>query len=177
MKRIFLLLICLSTLGAVAQSNPRAVRFKKTEHFSISLSIDPTSSVKEKGVDALIEVEYNWLLNIKAGIENFQALEGGYTSFTGGIGFNLTHGFQERFVYTGGIRLGVIHRGFLTEDSGSYPLFGWEGQVNYRIAPNFIIGLRGTLDWREDFLYTGGDPSYRGSGFVTLKYTWKRRKN
>lgn len=175
MKGLIIFIISIFTMGVFSQSNPSAIRFKKTEHFSVSTSIDPFASIKEGGLDILTEIEYNGLMNVKAGVENFQVLQGGYLALTGGIGVNLTHGLREKFVYTGGIRLGVIHRGWLTKDKYPYPLFGFEGQINYNLTENIVLGLRGTYDWREDFLYTGGEPSYRSSGFFTIKYRWKRK--
>jgi len=146
--------------------NGQSLEFGKREYTSLSVTVEPYSSFKEKSINMTFEFEYvsNWGY-IKPSIQIFPALEGGYIDTSAGLGLNLTSGYFEDWRYYGGIRLGHIFRG-----NEGYPLFGWEAGIDKKITDNFYIGLRGTLDWREDFLYTGGKPDYQFNGGIRFRH-------
>jgi hypothetical protein len=160
MKKVFLIVL-LPLLGFTQQ-----VRFGDKEYSNISISIDPYASYKESSINAIFEFEYvpNWGY-IKPSLQVFPALEGGYVDLAVGFGLNLIQGYEEDWRLYGGIRLGHIFRG-----NEGYPLFGWELGLDRRISKDFSIGIGSTLDWREDFLFTGGDPAYRLNGKIRFRF-------
>jgi len=142
------------------------IRFGDKEYSNISISVDPYASYKEKSPNLTFEFEYVcYFLYIKPSVQIFPALEGGYIDTAVGLGLTLIQGYEENWRLYGGIRLGHNWRG-----SEDYPLFGWELGIDKRITDRFSIGIGSTLDWREDFKYTGGDPAYQINGKVRFRY-------
>ena len=159
MKTIKLLSVLLLTSVSFAQ-----VDFGKKEYFTFSVGIDPTATIERKSPNLVAEIELvEKSFYIKAGVQILPALEGGYIDYAGGAGINITSGIFEEFRYYGGVRLGVIKR-----ESYSYPLFGFEGGIDYNISESTFIGLRSTYDKRTDFEFWGGETEYRLSGFIRL---------
>lgn len=162
MKNYFTLAILILSLNATAQ-----LQFIQNEYVTLSGHIDPSASVKEGGLHfgAEIQLVSHWKY-VKAGFQSFNALEGGYLDYTGGFGVNLTSDIFEETRYYAGIRLGFIKRGFLDGESQTYPLAGLEGGFDYQLTDTFFVGLRSTIDWREDMMYSGANPKYVPSGFI-----------
>jgi len=159
-----LLVLAFLVIGMMANAQ---IQFGQKEYFTASVYVDTSASVKEGGVNFGSEIELvNYWMYVKAGVQSFGALEGGYFDVSGAMGLNLTSGIFEEMRYYGGIRLGVINRGYKDSDSRPYPLFGFEGGIDYNVNEVLFVGLRATADYREDFLYSGANPEYRCSGFV-----------
>jgi len=159
MKTIKLLSVLLLTSASFAQ-----VDFGKKEYFTFSVGIDPTATIERKSPNLVAEIELvEKAFYIKAGVQILPALEGGYFDYTGAAGFNLETGLFNEFRYYGGVRLGVIKR-----ESYSYPLFGFEGGLDYNISESVFIGLRATYDKRTDFEFWGGETENRLSCFGRL---------
>lgn len=163
MRKLLLIIFTMLLTSSVASSQ---FKFGQQERFRVAAFVDPTASLKEKSpcFGAELELEAHFIY-IKASMQLLPGLEGGYTDAAGGMGLNFTNGiFEDTRVYAG-IRLGHIWR----KDQG-YPLFGWEGGINFNIGPSktTYIGVSGTLDWREDFLFTGAEPEYQPSGYVKI---------
>lgn len=156
---IFLLL----SLTGISQ-----VRFLDMEYFNFSASIDPTATIKESSPNLVAELELvSYWGYVKATAQILPGLEGGYVDFGGAMGVNITFDRWNTFRAYSGIRLGTIRRG-----GYSYPLFGFEGGVDWNINDKFFIGYRGTADWREDFLFSGADPAYRLSSYLRAGIKW-----
>jgi hypothetical protein len=81
------------------------LRFKKTEYFTISTSVDPSSSFKEKGIDIVGKIEYSGFVYVKAGFESFSVLQGGYKDLHWAMGLNLTTALLKRSRFYEGIRV------------------------------------------------------------------------
>lgn len=162
MKKLLLIATLILGLNATAQ-----LQFVQNEYVTLSGYVDPSASVKEKGINfgAEIQLVSNWKY-VKAGFQSFNALEGGYLDYTGGFGVNLTSDIFEETRYYAGVRLGFIKRGFLDGESTTYPLAGLEAGIDYQLTDTFFVGVRGSMDHREDMLFTGADPSTVYSGFV-----------
>lgn len=157
---------CLALLMVGLSSSAQGIRFVNDEYLTVQAYVDPVASFKEHGLDFGAEVQLvSHKVYVKAGVENFSVLAGGYTAITGGVGLNLTSGFLYRPRYYGGIRLGVNVR-----DKTVYPLFGLEGGIDFPITKVLYVGVRGTGDWREDFRFWGGDPEMRWSGFAVVGF-------
>jgi len=162
MKKI--ITIALLAIGMTASAQ---LQFGQKEYFTGSVYVDPSASIKEGGINAGAEIELvSYFGYVKAGVQTFDSLEGGYFDISGALGLNLTSGLFEQFRYYGGIRLGVINRGYKDSGSQPYPLFGFESGIDYNVSEKYFVGLRGTADYREDFLYSGASPEYRLSGFI-----------
>lgn len=166
MKKLLLIATLILSLNATAQ-----LQFIQNEYVTLSGYVDPSASVKEKGINfgAEIQLISNWKY-VKAGFQSFNALEGGYFDYTGGFGVNLTSDIFEETRYYAGVRLGFIKRGFLDGESYTYPLAGVEGGFDYQFTDTLFVGVRVTADHREDFLYSGADPSMVYSGFVRVGF-------
>ena len=52
----------------------QGLKLNKIEFFTLSTSVDPTSSFKEKGIDFVAEIEYAGSIYVKIGIESFSVL-------------------------------------------------------------------------------------------------------
>lgn len=145
-------------------------RFIDYEYFTISTSIDPTSSIKEKGLDILGEVEYVGKVYAKLGVESFSVLTGGYTDFHGAVGLNFTSGYFNKVRYYVGLREAIVWR-----STGHMVNFGGEAGIDYNINDHMFVGLRSTLDKRYDQEIFGWNPELKFSGFVRLGYKWDYR--
>lgn len=166
MKKIFGLVLLMMVQFLAAQ---HGLRFNTTEFFTISTSIDPSSSVKEAGVDIAAEIEYAGPIYAKAGFESFSALYGGYRDLHTAIGINLTTGLYEKLRFYGGIRMAMVWRG---SDGAYRPIYGVEGGVDYDLSESFFIGIRGTIDKRYDQEIFGWTPELKPSGFIRIGYKW-----
>jgi hypothetical protein len=162
-KLLFVLLICASVQGQV--------KSKDSETFSVSVVLDPSASIKEKGLNLGFEIEYSGAVYARASVTTFSALKGGYYDFTGAFGGTLSLGTFEKLNAYSGIRIGLIRRSTFT-----YPTYGLEAGLNYKITENLLVGIRSTYDYRSDFIFTGGEASFRYSGFVKIGYTWNYKK-
>lgn len=162
MKKLLLIATLITSLNATAQ-----LSFIENEYVTLSGHIDPSASIKEKGLHfgAEIQLISHWKY-VKSGFQSFNALEGGYLDYTGGFGVNLTSDIFEETRYYAGIRLGFIKRGFLDGESQTYPLAGLEGGFDYQLTDTFFVGIKATGDWREDFMYSGAEPEMQYSGFI-----------
>jgi len=168
MKKLLVLVLLITGTVAVAQPH-----FGTKEYFTGSVYVDPGGSIKEKGLDFGADiglVSYGGY--VKAGFQSFDALEGGYYDIAGAGGLNLNWGTFEEFRTYAGIRLGLINRGYKDGDSHVYPLFGTEAGVDYFLNEKLFVGAGLSYDWREDFLYSGAEPEYQGSGKVKIGITW-----
>ena len=164
MKRLLLIIILLSTNLTFAQ-----FRVNHFTYFTISSSIDPTSSIKEKGLDFVGEFEFVNVIYAKVGIESFAALTGGYTDIHSSMGINFTSGNFERIRYYTGFRMAKVYRG----GEGAFRIvWGLEGGIDVDIADNIFIGLRGTLDKRYDQEILLLKPENIFSGFIRIGYKW-----
>lgn len=156
MKKLLLLLMC--NIGIAQQLD-----FGDTEYTTISITIEPSSSIKEKSLNATFEFQYSchWLY-IKPSVQILPSIN--YVDTAVGLGILLDKGYYQDWVFYSGIRLGYIHRGV------TYPLFGFEGGFDRKITNNVYIGLRATYDWREDFEFSGANAQYQFNGGIKLTY-------
>lgn len=165
MKKILSVILLLNVFVCFGQRT----KFNNKEYFTISASVDPTSSIKEKGLDIVAEIEYVGLIYTKFGFESFSALKGGYTDIHGGLGVNVTSGYFDTFRYYGGFRSSMVFR------NSSYAWNpGLELGIDYKLSDNFFIGLRSTLDRRNDQKIQDYSlkPENQISGFIRLGYRW-----
>ncbi len=159
MKKLLAIAFLVVGMAANAQEG---IHFPKKEYFTVSVSVDPHASIKEKGLDIIGEIECvsSWKY-AKFSVQGFTALEGGYLDFSGAFGVNITKGYFEKVRTYAGVRLGVITRG-----SYQYPLFGFESGFDLMLTDKIYIGLSYTKDWRSDYDYTDGVPSFQDNGHV-----------
>lgn len=164
MKKIFLALLFCNI--AIAQTG---FRFNGYEYFTASVSIDPTSSVKEHGLDIVSELEFVGKGGyVKVGLESFSVLEGGYTDFHAGAGVSFTTGMHEDWRFYTGVRVSCVFR-----DGGHGVNPGLEGGIDYDVLPNLAVGLRGTYDYRaEQEIIFNWKPETKLSGFIRVSYKW-----
>lgn len=162
MKTLITTILLAISLNITAQ-----LSFIQNEYVTISGYVDPSASVKEKGINfgGEIQLVSNWKY-VKSGFQSFDALEGGYFDYTGAFGVNLTSDIFEETRYYAGIRLGFIKRGYKNEQSYTYPLAGIEAGIDYQLTDSFFVGVRATADHREDMLFSCADPKIVYSGFV-----------
>lgn len=173
MKNLVLLALLL-----IAQSNfAQGFRFIDKEYFTLSTSIDPTSSIKEDGLDVVGEIEYVGVVYAKFGFESFSALTGGYQDLHYGVGLNFTSGYFDTLRYYIGFRQARVVRedvfqGELTGVKAWRIDNGLEAGIDYNINDNLFIGLRSTLDRRNDQEILDWTPETKFSGFIRLGYKW-----
>lgn len=170
MKKIFILIL-FSIQFIKAQ---QGLRFNKTEFFTVSTSVDPNSSVKEKGINFVGEIEYAGFIYAKAGFENFSALQGGYKDLHWALGLNLTSGLLEQTRFYSGIRAARVWRG----QNGAYRInYGIESGFDYSLSQNIFLGLRATIDKRYDQEIFRWHPETKFSGFIRIGYKWYYKKH
>ena len=161
MKKIIRLLLLLISLNTYSQISMFERKFT-----AVNIMADPYASYKEGGINIGGEIEYvgEWGY-VKTGVQTFAVLDGGYIDWTNAMGINLKLGyFDHQRIYFGG-RGGWIIRG-----GNPYPTVGVEGGYDYIFDSGFIIGLRSTYDYREDFKYWGGEGEFRPSGFIKIGF-------
>lgn len=159
MKTIILLLFanfCLAQSG---------IRINKSESFNFSVVVDPSASIKEKGLNIGASIEYVGIIYTRASVTSFSKLQGGYFDAIGSIGINLTSGYFENIRYYAGGRLGFIKR-----ESNTYPTAGIEAGINVNLNECVFIGIRGTYDKRSDFEYYNEPSEMRGSTFLLIGF-------
>lgn len=172
--RKFILLALLLTISVNAQMLQKIGE----EFTTITIAVDPYASYKENGINIVGEFTLvSYFGYIKAGIELFPGLEGGYFSVFGGAGFNQKStlvidflGIDSDVRLYEGIHLGFNHRNATEKYGSSYsgPLAGINIGTEMSLWEGTYIGLRATLDWREDFKYSGAEPEAQFNGFVTF---------
>lgn len=164
-KKIVLVFLLIAN-SAIAQYN---FRVNKKEYFTVSTSIDPVRSFKEKGADIVAEIEYVGIIYVKMGIERFSALEEGYRDIHWAIGMNFTNGVFEQTRFYSGIRTAKVNRG----NYGAYRInYGVEAGVDYSVSNNFFIGLRSTIDKRIDEEIFRKKKNIEPNVFLRLGYRW-----
>lgn len=165
MKKLLILFVFLTQI-----SFGQDIRINDKEFFDIRVSIDPTSSIKEGGLDIVSEIEYVGPIYAKVGFESFSVLHGGYFDIHGAIGVNFATKFDTFRYYAGG-RASRVSRG----NSWSVDP-GLEAGIDYKLSDNTFIGLRGTLDKRLDQKIFNWKPETKFSGFLTIGYRWDWHK-
>lgn len=158
MKTILFLLLPLLAIGQL--------RLNETESFNVALIVDPYASYIEEGLCIGAEIEYTGAVYTRLGITTFPKLTNGYTDITGGFGAVFTSGYFDTITYYTGIRLGVIIR------EATNGTAGIEVGINHKLSDSFIIGIRGTYDYRSDWKFYGEENGMQYSTFVKLGYTW-----
>ncbi len=105
----------------------------------------------------------------KQSLEYAPNIEGGYLATGTAVGFSTELGmFQHYRIYTAP-KLQFILRG-----GNVYPSAGFELGIDKTFDSGFIIGIRGTYDYRSDFQYWDKFAAeWRPSGFV--KIGWRIR--
>ena len=158
MKTLFIILLPFLAMGQF--------RLNETESFNFSIIVDPYASFKEKGLCIGAEIEYTGAVYTRLGVATFPKLTDGYTDITGGFGAVFTSGYFDTTTYYAGVRLGVIIR------QAANGTAGFEAGINHKLSDNFIIGIRGTYDYRSDWKFYGCDSGWQYSTFVKLGYSW-----
>tara|TARA_R110000803_G_scaffold191928_2_gene254659 strand:+ start:1386 stop:1874 length:489 start_codon:yes stop_codon:yes gene_type:complete len=157
-----LVLLILNTTSLFSQNE---FRLNKTESFNIGVVVDPNASIKEKGLNIGVEIEYVGWVYARASATSFAALTYGYADLIGASGLNFTSGPYDRIRYYTGGRFGFIQR-----STNVYPTAGLELGIDYRINDLLLLGLRGTSDKRNDFKIYNTPPVMRQSGFIKLGF-------
>lgn len=140
------------------------------------------TQANEVGLNYAIEAGYSGFVYALVGIESFQGLKGakigsnelkGYTDFHATIGFNLVSGYNEEWKYNAGIRLVKAYRGKLSQ--GYFrPFIGWEAGLSRDINEIITIGIRGTLDHRNDMEIFDWPVKNVFSSYLTLTFKIKQ---
>lgn len=170
MKKLYILILC----SIQFVNGQQGLRLNKIEFFTLSTSVDPSSSFKEKGIDFVGELEYAGSIYVKIGIEGFSALQGGYNDLHWALGLNLTSGLYERSRFYTGLRAACIWRG----GEGAYRInYGFESGFDYSLSHNIFMGLRATVDKRSDQEIFGWKPETKFSGFIRIGYKWYYKKH
>ena len=166
-KTILTIIILIVLLLNVYKVNAQ-IRFGDKESFATSIYLDPVASVKEKGLDIGADIEYRGFLLVKAGIESFEELEGGYFDIHGVIAPRFTIGQMERLSLYAGLRLGVVFR-----YSQPNPIMGFEGGIDYVFPSGLLIGVNASYMRRGDIeaIYRL-ENFWRENGYVRIGYSW-----
>jgi hypothetical protein len=131
------------------------------DRFSIQIVTDNcifTENIFYGGIE--FQAEFSNGIYIRPQI-HYAALKDGYLETSAGIGYNLAF---NRWNYKAGIKLGLINR------AATYPIFGFEGNLEYHITDTIGIGLRASYDKRGDAdFYDGQDYVYNSQAFIKFK--------
>jgi hypothetical protein len=138
-----------------------------TEYFTVSTSVDPSASFKEKGLDIVAEIEYVGFIYTKVGIESFSVLYKGYFDTHAAIGINFTSGYFDKYRYYAGMRFSCVFR-----DDAFAVNPGIEAGIDVFFNESFFIGIRGTVDKRFDQGIFHWPEELKPSGFVRIGYRW-----
>lgn len=143
-------------------------RFGDAEAFAASLYVDPGASLKEKGLDIGIDIEYDGAVFVKAGFESFEALQGGYFDVHGAVGPRFTIGREERLaLYIGG-RVGVAWR----NGAHGNAIGGAEGGAEYTFPSGIFVGVNGSYIYRGDMKAMQWPEIWRENFYLKVGYRW-----
>ena len=162
MKTLTTLLILLVTSVTIGQ-----VQFGKKESFAFSGYIDPSASIKEKGLNIGLDIEYKGAMYAKFGIESFAQLPGGYFDIHGGYGLRLTYGHFENLATYLGARMGVAFR-----NGAPNPIAGVEGGIDYTFENGFLLGVNGSYMYRGDQKAFQLPAIWRENFYIKIGYSW-----
>lgn len=160
MKKLLLFIIIFLTNISYSQW----IKPIEEEYGSIIISLDPYASYKEKGLNLSTEILLiSYFGYVKTGSQIFSSLKGGYVDISGGAGLNQKSVFLgiETRIYEG-IRGGLIFR-----KNENYPLFGTDFGIDFKILSTISTGFKFTNDWREDMKFSGANPKWVQSIFIT----------
>lgn len=161
MKKVILFLTLLVSFSMQSQD----VRF------TVSLQTEPVAY--KDGLNFGIATEWQGTTNyFRVRSFVFPGLNGtDYIDLQGTVlGFNIHDKWNSSRVY-GGAKVGGIWRG-----GYGYPTFGFEVGLEYYPLETqkggIFVGIEWSEDWREDFMYSGGDPDFKGNGIVRIGVTF-----
>ena len=156
-----LLMFSLILFASISIAQPQLI---DGEYFRFRVGLDPVATYKEKSPNINLNIELiESFFYVSGGMQFLPDLEGGYVDYAGAGGLNFSWNRWQEIRMYGGIRIGTIYRG-----SSQYPLFGYEGGVDFKVANKVFLGLKGTFDNRKDFRFSGAEPEYLFSGFVVV---------
>lgn len=149
MKKAITLLTLTLCLNLSAQRNYTAVNgiLDITAHGGIELE----------------RVERNWYA--KTSLEYAPRIDGGFLSLGASVGYSVRLGMFDEFRAYTAPKIQFIRRGGFT-----YPSFGMEAGIDKVFDSGFIIGVRGSYDYRSDFEFWGGSNEFRPSGFFKVGF-------
>lgn len=104
-------------------------------------------------------------LYAKVALEYAPNIEGGYTVVGASVGYSKDFGMFENFRFYTAPKIQFIRRGGYT-----HPSFGAELGFDNISDGGFIIGIRGTYDYRTDFDFWGGSAELRPSVFIKIGF-------
>lgn len=180
MKKILLLLLfCTSVYG-------QWIKIPDKEYTTLTFGVDPYASFKEKGLNIIGEFTLiSYFGYAKVGAQIFPGLTGGYYDITGGAGFNQESSISLDWLHIDwinfnvdtrlyqGIRLGYNYRAESPEYTSHFgPLFGLDLGVDFKLSESISIGGRFTNDWRDDMRYSGAEPKWVQSFFITSTFNF-----
>ena len=156
-NQTFLLILLLAFALICGIANAQIHR-QNEDRFSIQLTTD--NVVFQKGIfygGVEFQAEFSNGIYIRPQI-HYAALKDDYLEIASGIGYNLAY---NRWNYKGGIKLGVVNR------AATYPLFAFEGGIEFHITDKIGIGLRASYDARGDADFYDGDKwRYNSQGYI-----------
>ncbi len=142
------------------------IRKGESAYTVVNFATDPWASIKEEGPNLSIELERVQNFGyIKTGLEVFPVLEGGYNYLYAAFGFNLKVGHFDNWRLYSGIKAGPVYRA-----NNLYVNYGFEAGINYVFDSGLILGLKTDAIYRDDFMSWGGDPIFRGSGYLLIAF-------
>lgn len=159
MKKLLLLLLISTTMAA-------QIKKAEVKYNAINIATDPYAMYQEGGLN--ISFEYEHVENfgyVKVGVEFFPVLDGGYNFLYTAFGFNLKVGNFNNWRPYSGVKAGFVNRG-----KELYGNFGGEAGINYVFNNGAILGLKTDAIYRSDFLWSGADPEFQGSGYIVIAF-------
>lgn len=144
------------------------------KRFTASIFSDPVAIYKD-GFNVGAAIEYQMTVTyFKAQVFAFPDLRGvSYYHLQGTVlGLN-HHTYRDEFRLYGGGKLGLIQR--RDGNSYTYPTFGFEAGIEWYPSKDengFYIGIEVSADWRQDFMYWGTDPVFRGNGAGKIGFSF-----
>lgn len=112
----------------------------------------------------LERVEENWYA--KTAFEYAPNIEGGYTVLGASLGYSKVFGVLEDLRFYVAPKIQFIRRGGYT-----YPSYGAELGFDRTFNSGFILGVRGTYDYRSDFEFWGHNSAeFRPSVFFKVGF-------
>lgn len=151
------------TIIALGRLNAQ-IQFEDREYFSAAIVTDPFATL-DSGFNLGAEVELHSLWGYIRGFTQVHpVMEVPYLDLGAAMGVTLKVGHFSPLRYYFGGRLGVISRDW----KFGYPTVGAEAGVNLLMRNNYVIGVRGTYDYRTDFKYWNNPSEWRPSAYLRL---------
>jgi hypothetical protein len=164
MKKLIILSLTLLSINSFSQ-----IALGESQFTAVNVLVNPMVTINKGGANLQIELErVENGIYIKTFLEMLSTKDETLAIIGASSGVNFKFGYFDNYrLYAGG-KINFIRR-----NGNTYPSYGGEIGFDHILDNGLIIGIRGSIDWREDlkFYSPSYEPDWKGGAFIKLG--WK----